>query len=303
MEKILVRKVELVFFCDEANGEWGTAHRETYDHSMGDGFNAFWDGMGMFHDVFEHAHEFTDKHFRGDAAMNIGGEMAASGAMWYYINQLGMSKRLRNGGSYWPLETLTVDATFNMVQEAIADANCPYGYTLVSGVPTQKDTCNYGLESLISEYEYRVRGVKVKQKGEYTEDHEIEFGRAYKKSCTPAKIRNLHRYGYNLAKELVPEAEGNAEVLDTFKVWWDTFCKANEAEEIANLFHDLEISIFRDDMDRISWEAKFCAHAGGEIADLVVDAEHRPGFYILDELEYREGFDPDQLTMELAGVE
>ena len=40
--KRLVKTVELVFFQDDANGEYGLAHKETYDQNQGNGFNAFW---------------------------------------------------------------------------------------------------------------------------------------------------------------------------------------------------------------------------------------------------------------------
>src|SRR4051812_49426606 len=64
-KKKLVRTVDLRFFQDDANGEWGVTHKETCPgNGNGEEFNAFWDGRGIFHDVFEHAHEFTDKHFR-----------------------------------------------------------------------------------------------------------------------------------------------------------------------------------------------------------------------------------------------
>src|SRR5690606_27490276 len=72
----LVREVRLQFFCDPAHGEWGLAHENTIE-PQGDGFNAFWSGTtGIFHDVFEHAHEHTG-YFQGPYAMNIGGEIAA----------------------------------------------------------------------------------------------------------------------------------------------------------------------------------------------------------------------------------
>ena len=83
----LVRCVRMKFFQDSDNGEWGLTHDDT--QSGDECFNAFWSATGIFHDVFEHAHEHS-KYFRGEAALNVGGEMAAMGAMYYFIHRLGL---------------------------------------------------------------------------------------------------------------------------------------------------------------------------------------------------------------------
>ena len=89
--KRLVRKVSFRMFEDDANGEWGLTHADTFNGS--EPFNAFWGDMGLFHDVFEHAHEHS-RFYSGEYAMNIGGELAAMGALWYYRDEMGFYKRL-----------------------------------------------------------------------------------------------------------------------------------------------------------------------------------------------------------------
>jgi hypothetical protein len=44
--------VRLEFFQDHADGSYGLAHEKTISNDTS--FNAFWHGIGIFHDVFEH---------------------------------------------------------------------------------------------------------------------------------------------------------------------------------------------------------------------------------------------------------
>src|ERR1035437_5395868 len=125
----------LQLFQDQANDEWGVTHRDTIAEV--DSFNAFWDGMGLFHDVWEHNFEFTNKYFRGKGALNIGGEMAAMGAMWYYLNQLGMFNRLNPQSTYTYAQT-TIAGTLDMVTERVKYGYGEYGKTLVCNVPSQE---------------------------------------------------------------------------------------------------------------------------------------------------------------------
>ena len=55
-----MHKVTLDFFQDEL-GQYGIAHSNSTDQ----GFYAFWDGIGIFHDVFEHWFEGKHKYFNG----------------------------------------------------------------------------------------------------------------------------------------------------------------------------------------------------------------------------------------------
>jgi len=258
--KRLIKKVDLVFFCDDANGEWGLAHKETFDDN--NAFNAFWGGIGMFHDVFEHNHEKTHKYFQGDYAMNIGGEMTAMGAMWYYFDGLGVGNRL-NYGYRSPAENMKL-TTLSDVHESISDGYTRYGYTLESNVPKQRPTDNGELEYQISDYWKQVKNISVKT--EY--EQERESGIAYKKSVTFRKIADLHRYGYRMAERLVPDNNENRETLYNFLNFWNEFAKNNKAEFMAETFKGLEVKLYKDTNGLISWKATFIGN--GNIGNLTL---------------------------------
>ncbi len=248
--KKLIKKIDLIFFCDDANGEYGLTHKETYDNNYGSGFNAFWDGMGIFHDVFEHNHEHTNKYFHGDYAMNIGGEMAAMGSMWYYIDTLGIYNRLNNRNIYSPGENMRL-ITQDLIQESISEGYTQFGHTLESNVPKQKPVENGELEYQISQYWENVKSINVKT--EY--EQERESGIEYKKSVTFRKIADLHRYGYRMAEKLVPDNRENLNTLVEFFEFWNEFCKNNSAEDLTNVFSGMEVKLYRDSKGVISWKA------------------------------------------------
>ncbi len=249
----LIKKVGLRFFQDNANGEYGLTHNETIDDD--NGFNAFWDGQGLFHDVFEHAHEHTDKHFRGEYAMNIGGEMAAMGAMWYYYDELGMHLRLR--GTYRsPGDDMRL-STESMIQEAISHGYTSFGNELLSNVPKQNETNNSELECQIETFSHNVLGFEVKA----TDESERGYAQAYKDSVTSEKIADLHRYGYRMAEKMIPRNYGNGNTLCEFLSFWNNFCKQHKAEDLQNYLRGIEFSIYREG-DEISWKAKFIPSPG-----------------------------------------
>ena len=261
----LVRTVELKFFQDDANGEWGVTHKETFDDPCGNSFNAIWDAQMMFHDVFEHAHEFTDKHFQDDAALNVGGEMAAMGAMWYYYSQLGISKRMAFASqSIHPPEHQLVNTTLGMISEGISGNGSNYGDCLISKVPSSRPilTGNYNsLESVLDEYMYMLAKARSQRKEWWDRHHkdkqERDYADGYNKSVSMRKIRDLHRYGYKMAEKLVPNDSANREVLENFWETWDRFTKNNSAEEMALAYKGITVKIFRNEDGVISWEAIF----------------------------------------------
>lgn len=271
--KRLVKKVELVFFQDDGNGEYGLAHKETFDQSNGSGFNAFWGGIGIFHDVFEHSHEHTNKYFRGDYAMNIGGEMTAMGAMMYYIDEMRIANRLRQ--NYFAMTnsngTIMRESTLSEVHEAISSAYCNYGNELLCKVPYQKPVENSELEYQIEQYYSKVKELPVNDDSE----EEKEFSRNYKKSVTFAKIANLHRYGYRMAKKLVGKCWDNRAQLYGFIEFWDNFCKQNKAQDLQNYFRGLTVYLYKDETGFITWKATFESSSPTEIKDVTVTEETR----------------------------
>lgn len=285
--KHLIRTVDLRFFQDDANGEYGLAHAETLAGPNGsDGFNAFWDGRGLQHDVFEHAHEFTSPYFRGDYAMNVGGEMAAMGALWYYFDTLGLHERQFPGQIHWMGDTMR-RGTEDMVKETLNEGYCQFGYTLESNVPRQRPTDNSELEAQLDLYWDNVKGYKGRERPRgavgrlFKEeiDREAEFISVYRKSLTKRKIQDLHRWGYRMAEKLVPNTYENRETLAGFIAFWDAFCKRNKAEELAALYRGLIVKLFRDG-ETVSWEAYLVTQDGGEVK--VTEHFHVEDLYQLD---------------------
>jgi hypothetical protein len=253
----LINTVKLRFFQDEANGVWGLAHEDTYnDQYNGQNFNAFWSGIGMFHDVFEHYFEHQHKYFRGEAAMNVGGEMAAMGHMWYYVMEFGLGIRdTQRGMGYRPIEESIMNVTKSEVEEAIKSGYCNYGATLESRVPPQKPLKdNDFLEQKIREYYEEVRQWKFSESPTSSYDYasEREDSETYRRSVCFSKIANLHRWGYRQAEKLVPDTYSNLSQLHKFITFWEEFTQNHKAEELSQAYTGLSIKIYKE-KDEVSW--------------------------------------------------
>lgn len=257
----MLHTVKLNFFNDDATGEWGLAHDNSID--VENPFNAFWNGIGIFHDVFEHWFEGNHKYFMDENAFNVGGEMTAMGSAMYYYFTLGIGRtRLLNQNSWYSFDQSIIQTTFSEIQESISEGYCRYGNTLNSGVPYQKDTEDYNFESMLGEYEYQLDELKNKplNKDNFNDDIEFEFAKDYRKSVTKAKVRNLHRYGYKLASKLVPDNNENRHTLIEFIEFWTDFCAKNSAEELAVNFKGLEFTIDKDKDGIISWKGELISN-------------------------------------------
>lgn len=249
--KRLIKTVDLRFFQDDATGDYGLCHKDTQDDRYGNAFNAFWNGIGLFHDVFEHSHEFTNKYFRGDYALNVGGEMTAMGAMWYYYNVLGVYNRMDSNRMVTPADSMK-HTTLDEVQEAIGGYP-RYGRALESNVPKQSPVYD-------SELEYQIQDFwkQVKEYNRFSEyEREKQDGIYYKQSVTFRKIADLHRYGFRMAEKLVADKWDNAQTLVAFIMFWDNFCKEHDAQEMAGMFSGLIVKVYRDETGLISWKAIF----------------------------------------------
>lgn len=273
MAKRLIKTVDLRFFQDDTTGEWGLCHSDTQDENTS--FNAFWNGIGIFHDVFEHSHEHQNKYFRGDYAMNVGGEMAAMGAMWYYYNVLGVYNRIKYNGWNTPGDSMK-NTTLYEVQEAITEGYCNFGYTLESNVPKQNPVYDSELEYQIEDFWKQVKATQTET--EYEQEREDAI--TYKKSVTFRKIADLHRYGFRMAEKMVKDC--NAMVLVDFIEVWEKFCKANNAEEMAKAFRGVTVKLYKDELQRITWTATLLSGDRFKFNDVKLTAETIERFYIED---------------------
>lgn len=281
--KRLVKTVELTFFNDNATGEWGLTHKNTYDDRYGISFNAFWDGQGIFHDIFEHSHEHENKYFKGDYAMNVGGEMTAMGAMWYYFDTLGMHTRLNlNRYSIYTPGQRMKESTLGDVKDSIS-GNTRYGNTLECNVPIQRPVNDGELEYQIEQYWKDVK--KYEPHFYENAEQERKDGETYRKSVTYRKIADLHRYGYRMAERLVPENYDNQTTLIDFLEVWNNFCENNKAEQMKDLFNGLTFKIYKEN-DRISWKATFHSADRFQTKDVTLTAENINHFDYEDALVY-----------------
>ena len=96
------------------------------------------------------------------------------------------------------------------------------------------------------------------------------FSKAYRKSVTLTKLRNLHRWGYRMAETLVPHTYENQQSLRNFIEFWGNFCKKNKAEEIALSCKYLEIRIWRDAENQISWKGYLIGEPGTGVGEMEV---------------------------------
>lgn len=253
----LIHKVKTDFFCDDASGNYGLAHSNTIKSNGGaDGFNAFWDGRGIFHDVFEHAHEHSEC-FHGDAAMNIGGEMAAMGAMYYFIETLYVLKRRFN--SFRSGSDSVINETIGYIEEAIEYGQTNFGETLVSNVGEVKETEKGEFEEIdliVQDYFNRIKAIKSDYfADDFFASDEIMLRERFRASITEDKLKNLHRWGYREAKRIAPINHENTFKLNNFISFWSDFTKKHDAEKLANYFHGITFFVFHDKNDCVFWRA------------------------------------------------
>ena len=246
-------EVSLVFFEDDAHGEYGLSHKESCpDNNTENPFNAFWDGRGLFHDVFEHWFENVNPLFKDNYAFNIGGECVAMGARYYYMDSMQMQHMLEpsNYNNAWNSPRIENESS---IQESIVNGYCNFGFTLESNVPNMPETDCNEMEYQLGEFWKNVKDIK-------SEDEDIrQYGEKYKRSVTKNKIFNLYRYGYNMARELISDKSdcwhNNHNMIYSFITFFTDFCKKNDAEEMSNIFSGLTIRLYKNDIGQVNWRA------------------------------------------------
>ena len=276
--KNLINTVKLRFFQDDATGDYGVAHNQAID--INNPFNAFWDGVKIFHDVFEHWFENIHDCFKDDYSFNIGGEIAAMGAAMYYYYCLNLYNRDLNPNSIYSFDDNVMYNTLNNIKEAVACGYCDYGYRLESNVPLQKEVNCYQTESMIENYCFEIKHLKVETECE----QEKEDGKIYKKSVKKNKIRNLTRWGWRMAEEMVPYTNENSEILHDFIEYWNKFTENNNAEDLYNMdFVYLVFEIYKDKSENISWKAIFedCYNKEYVIESQNINLNYVPDIYDL----------------------
>lgn len=268
-------KVELRFFEDDVTGEWGLSHKDTFNSETP--FNAFWSGITIFHDVFEHWHEYKHKYFTGKYAMNVGGEMAAMGAMMYFVEQMDMEEVRRiNKHNWYPHSKMAIELTVSEIKESIGSGYTGYGDTLESNVPYQPRTSSE-MEYEIEDQWKEIKGMRYnspRTQGDIYDD-ERAASKKYRKSVSLSKIQRLHRWGYHEASRRFPRNGHNINVLHEFIEFWDRFTKQNEAEEMAGWFKGITFRVYKKEK-KIKWIARF--NGLGNIKDYIISSDKLPRY-------------------------
>lgn len=246
-------EVILKLFEDDATGQFGLAHRNAID--INTPFNAFWDGRGIFHDVFEHYFEDKHKYFTGNGAFNLGGEIAAMGHLAYYVQRVGLGSIRSFNNSRYIDDDVIIRTTHSDIQEASMYGYTNYGDKLICKVPPQayrKD--EHMLESMIDEHIARLDDLPVR--ADYPD--EIAYAINFRKSVTPEKLRRLYRWGFKQAERLVPYEQRyeNYEVLEKFIKYWNNFTKDVNAEALSNYYDLLRFRV-KTVNKIVFWQAHF----------------------------------------------
>lgn len=251
-----IRTVYLELHEDNASAAWGLASPLTLNTPAGRDFNAFWNGIGIFHDVFEHSHEYTHKYFKGDYAMNLAGEMAAMGAYTYFVHELWV--RNRPPQSNWHLTdpiSQAINTTFGYVQETTHSGYVDFGDTLDTCIPYQRPVEDANLEGLIDEYWEKIQGLTIHT----TEPEELAYAKQFLKSLTKRKIADTHRYGWRMAQRLAPSYDCRDTLVDFIDLW-TAFCKENNPQKLAYHIRGIEFNLYRCNGGLLDWEATFIGH-------------------------------------------
>ena len=222
-------KVQLQFFEDDATGYYGLAHKNSIDS----GFNAFFNGIGLFHDIMEHYFEGVHPNFSGKYAFNYGGEIAASGHSAWYIHGLGLLKRWTDLNSFQSIEDTFAKGVG--MEDEISSGYTRFGNELLckcKNVYTIHP--NYGQfvyyhwdywQSIIDKY--------PEPKGE---EHKVLDAMRIRKSLSLRKLEALYGWGYYTAKKLVPMTDHNIDMIKQMYKDLEKFTKYNDPRELSYMF-------------------------------------------------------------------
>lgn len=176
---VIKRKFEL--FCDDATGDYGVAINNSSEHQ----FNAFWNGVGIFHDCFEHYFEDMLPPFIGNNAYTVWGEVAAMGAALQYVKEKGV--RNRSVSNTWSITDSIFGTVFDMFEDAEYNKK-EYGYLESMGFPLVK--CP----------------VKYQRPNDVDYNWQDSAGNSFRRINCPTKykqdIKNTMRWGAKLANKL-----------------------------------------------------------------------------------------------------
>lgn len=250
-------EINLKIIYDSSNNKSGLLPEKTLNKEFG--FDPVWNGEYIFHDVFEHSHE-GNKYFNGKNFLNIGGEMAASGSLYFFLEDLKINRFPFTGSKTTGYRAMKQNS-FDLIEEICSTgdrSNFPksisskYGFNLRSNIPKQ----NF-IASSLSNIEEDLKNIILIAKKTYPviiDTNKREFARNFKSSLKKNKIMNLHRWGWWNSSTFIVKNLHNMKTLNHFIVFWENFCKNNSPKELHRRFESIKIAFFIDN-EKISWNA------------------------------------------------
>lgn len=231
----------------------------------GASFDPVWNGEAIFHDVFEHWHEGIG-FFKGPNALNLGGEMVASGALYYFQANLGVERFCGDNAGvvaetavFRNTRDLLIEAWTHGMKACRPPSICPkYGLILRSGVPPQHPTPpSSNLEGVLAAY-----WSGVEDHAKTVSLHAVpRSAQVFRDSVTSARVNDLHRWGWHEASRSVPSVDGNGDRLTAFIRFWNRFCTTYAAEDLVNKYCAVSFHIYHDN-GPVTIDATFEANDG-----------------------------------------
>jgi len=242
---------------DWNTGEYGLIPVNAYN-DKGATFDAFYNGVGIFHDVWEHFFENTHKYFSGIGAMNIGGETCAMGYAMRYYELVGDKRSLNTRFNFIESAFGTSTTEFEI---GVESGGYQFGDEYICNVPDQsKNKMPQYLEEHLESLWKNWLPTFVNCKYDCFDPEELDDPRylqseAFRASVTWDKFINLTRYGYNRAYQLTKNQSGiNSGVLYDFIEFWEEFCKTISAEQLSYNYDKITFKVYKV-RGVLSWSA------------------------------------------------
>ena len=240
----LLRKVEFDLEQDEVSGIWGLMPR---DCKAGE-FNAFTDGIGIFHDIFEHYFEEKYPRFSGASSYSTLGEVAALGHALAF-KDLGVNSRETKRSIYTLEDSLMFDIE-ELCRQTAEDStvykgtDVPFSYYSLSKVDHLFEGW-YILEQLDV--------LKLRLKEMFPDKSAKEF----KDILNVSKAKQAFIWGYVQVAKFY-NADHSYD-LSEFITEWMKFTESIKWEYIADFIESVYITV-EFDKTRIFWTATFNRH-------------------------------------------
>lgn len=263
------RKVhETTLVIAEYGGDYGLLPKWVANNQREEEFQPFTSARGIFHDVFEHWFEGEHISFRGEAALTVGGEIAAMGAYLYYTE-----RGVVPSSGFSDHQDIALRTTLDLLDDGV---QYPVPVSHVGRIPKQDSR----MEEYLRLYLERLGAKRAKAEERHAEltesfgdpdqmlfPFEEEparwLGYALQESESVVErlrgtdrkaVVNLHRWGWVQARRIVPPGF-RTEDLHDFSLFWDQF-RSPDFERFSSCYRELVFKIYHTGRS-VEWSALF----------------------------------------------